>query len=114
MHSVLHSDSIMSHANEKHIPRKKFASISSVDDANTFIQAPSIEDAASPGTISEVSSRLGDSLQEGDLITGIIDIANECAYMVPPVEGKGRNRENKAMVCARSHLAGHAQRICSP
>jgi len=48
--------------------------------------------------VQEAFSRRGDSLQEGDLVTGTIDIANERAYMVAPNNRAGRD-EALVRVC---------------
>ena len=50
------------------------------------------------------SGQRGDSLEEGCLVTGIIDITNERAYMVPSAQDKDKD---EAMVRPYLCLAGH-------
>ena len=55
------------------------------------------------GTVSELSSGCGDSLQEGDLITGAINIANERALMATmshTIKNEDRVVEKERLVCA--------------
>ncbi|KAF9643409.1 hypothetical protein BDM02DRAFT_3132452 [Thelephora ganbajun] len=62
-----------------------------------FIQAAgSIEDG-SIGSISETSSQRGESLREGDLITGIIDLSNEHAHMVSAIRNEDHASQRKAL-----------------
>ena len=57
----------------------------------------------------EASGQRGDSLREGDPTTGVIDIANELAYMVPGIRGEDHAGEKKEMARATtwSHLEDH-------
>ena len=71
--------------------------------------ASSTQDRSSNGT-SKASSHRGDSLREGDLITGIVDITNERVYMVPGIGSEDCAEEKKEMVRAYSHPVGHLTR----
>ena len=66
----------------------------------------STQDRSTNGT-SKASSHRGDSLREGDLITGFVDITNERVYMVPGIGSEDRAEEKKEMVRAYSHPVGH-------
>jgi len=76
----------------------------------TFPNLAMVRAAASEvSTVSEtpeVSTVTVNNLEEGDFITGFVDITNERAYMVPPVENwdhaYGKNREVRACL----HLVG--------
>jgi hypothetical protein len=70
---------------DKHISQSKFADIPAVGDKGEFVQAPCSIEGRSTSSVLQVSSQHGESLREGDLITGIIDIANERTRMVPTI-----------------------------
>ena len=56
-----------------------------MSDITTFPQAVSRPEDESVSGTPEASGQRSDSLREGDPITGVIDIANELAYMVPGI-----------------------------
>lgn len=93
---------------DQHASQTKFATIPPLhDDEGPFIQAVcSIEDGKSSG-MSEASTQRCISLREGDLITGIVDVTNERAHMVPEIRHKGRDDEKKALVRACVRPADH-------
>ena len=51
--------------------------------------------------VSAAFSRGDIRLEEGDLITGTIDISNERVYMVPPIQDSNRMDEKKALHCRK-------------
>jgi len=57
--------------------------------------------------ISGPASRLGDWLQTGDLITGIINVKHERAYMVPAIRNPERAQEKAQVVYIRLPPADH-------
>jgi len=93
--------------NDKHISQSKFADIPSIGDIGKFIQAPCSIESRSTSSISQIHSQHSESLQEGDLITGIIDITNECTYMVPTIQDASCSDEKEALVCAYAHLVDY-------
>lgn len=85
----------------KHLSRKKFRNLPAIGNIPAVIQAPSSDDNAS--SISELSSGYGESLREGCLITGAIDITNERARMVtmaPGIKNEDRAGEKENLVRA--------------
>jgi hypothetical protein len=89
---------------DQHISQDTFANIPAVyEGETTFIQAPRSTGGGSVRSISEASSQCGRSLREGDLITGIIDVTNERAHMIPA----NRAEEREELVCASVHSANH-------
>jgi len=57
--------------------------------------------------VSDISSTTGKSIGEGDLVTGIIDIANMRTYMVPPVNNWDRAKGKNDVVRVYLHISGH-------
>ena len=73
--------------------------------------SPSAGDIADE--VSEISDATAKSLGEGDLVTGIIDIANVRTYMVPPVKNwdraKGKNDTVRVYLHSVSHVTKHTR-----
>lgn len=88
------------HTDDKHVSQSKFADIPAIGDIGKFIQAPCSVESRSTGSISQISSQYSKSLREGDLITGIINITNERAHMVPAIQDASCSDEKEALVSA--------------
>ena len=84
-----------------------------VGDMNEPVQAlRSTKDVGVDGA-QEASSRHGDSLLEGDLVTGTINIANDRAYMVVPHRNMDKGGKNGAVVRVCLPLTGRPTHITS-
>lgn len=66
--------------------------------------SPSVSSDASDD-VSDISRDTAKSLEEGDLVTGFIEITNLRTYMLPPV--KNWDRANGKNDAVRSHLHLH-------
>jgi hypothetical protein len=95
------------HTQDKLISKKGFAGTLSARDVVVSVQSVSSTEDESTDDSSKASSHRGDSLREGDLITGFVDITNKRVYMVPGVGSEDRAEEKKEMVRASSHPVGH-------
>jgi hypothetical protein len=86
-----------------------------MSDITALSQAASRPEDGNVGT-PEALGQHGDGLGEGDLVTGIIDIADELAYMVHEIRSEDHDREMKEMVRATtwSHLADHLTHLFPP
>ena len=58
----------------------------------------SLESGTTFSRVLGISSRRGSPLQ-GDLITGMIDITHDLAWMLLAIRGEDRTKEKKALVC---------------
>jgi hypothetical protein len=95
------------HTQDELISEKEFAGTPSAHDMIVSVQSvSSTQDRSTNGT-SKASSHRGDSLREGDLITGFVDITNERVYMVPGIGSEDRAGEKQEMVRTCSHPVGH-------
>jgi len=113
----LDSDSIMAlfRSFDRHYTEHKFALIPAVyDDENPFIQAACSIGDGRDSSVSEASTKRGISLREGDLISGLIDITNERAHMVPEIRNKDREGDKKELVRACVRPAGHLSNLTYP
>ena len=63
-------------------PRKKLVIILSVVDTDGFLRPPGLIMGGSASGLLEIFGLCGDSLREGNLATGITDIAGECMHTV--------------------------------
>ena len=61
-------------------------------------------DESTSTCVSEISSHRLSLLQEGDLITGMIDISQERVHMLPAIRDDDRAAEKQALVCLTSPL----------
>jgi len=86
--------------------QKGFAHLPKVGDSVPGISQPrgSLDSGSISSRFSGISSRRAAQLEEGDLITGTIDITHERAYMLPPIQDEDRADEKKALVCTRFSL----------
>ena len=78
-----HSYSPMSLIQGNHLSQGRFASLPEIGNIPGFSQAKASLKASS--TVSSISTKCDNRLQEGDLITGTINVAHERAHMVPAV-----------------------------
>jgi hypothetical protein len=75
-----------------------------MSDITALSQAASRPEDGNVGT-PEALGQHGDGLGEGDLVTGIIDIADELAYMVHEIRSEDHDREMKEMVRATTWIS---------
>jgi len=102
-------------ASDQHNSQAKFATIPPVEDGDIpFVQAVSSIGDGKTSTASEASTQCGISLREGDLITGLIDITNERAHMVPAIRRKDHENQKKDLVRACVRPAGHLSNLMYP
>lgn len=66
----------------------------------------SLELGSTTGRVSGVSVRRQSKLQEGDLITGTVDISHERAHMLSAMRDEKHEREKRFLVCVYLPLAG--------
>jgi len=92
---------------DNYVSQKGFANLPGVGGIVLGESQPrgSLESGSTSSRVSGVSSQRGSKLQEGDLITGTINLVHERAYMLPAIRDEGRAEEKKAMVCAYLSLA---------
>ena len=86
-----------------HISQARFSRLPAVCGMEVVDQTPCSLESRSEASVSRSPSRQGVSLDEGDLVTGIVNIADDRAHMVPLIEDEGRSRERKASVRANLH-----------
>lgn len=80
--------------------QKRFASPLAIGTIPGYRQPENSLDA--PGTssqVSGVSTARSDWLREGDLVTGIINVTHERAYMVSAIRNPERAEEKARLVC---------------
>jgi len=87
---------------DKYISQKGFAHLPDVGDNIPGVSQPegSLESGSTSSRVSGISNRRTSQLQEGDLITGTIDVTHERTHMLSMIRGEDREDEKKAMVCA--------------
>ena len=88
-------------ADTKQLSQKKFADLPRIGEIPGFVQAPSSLEGGSASDVSEISTNRGNSLQEGDLVTGTVDIANQRVHMVSPAHNAYHARK---LVCTYQHI----------
>jgi len=91
---------------DKYISHRGFAHLPDVGDNIPGVSQPegSLESGSTSGRILGVSGRRVSQLQEGDLVTGTIDITHERVHMLSMIREEDRAEEKKAMVCVCSSL----------
>jgi hypothetical protein len=94
----LRSASIMSRFRtaDDYISRSGFAHLPAIGDIVPELLQP--EGSVTSSRVPGISARRASQLQEGDLVTGTIDITHERVYMLP-VTREDHAEERKAMVC---------------
>ena len=85
---------------KEHVSQPRFTRIPPVGGAPAVVQALCSLGGGSERTPSFYSSQHGASLDEGDLVTGTVDISHERAHIVPAIRDGKRNAEKKALVRA--------------
>lgn len=96
-----HSTSIMARfcAADNYLSHEGFAHFPSIGDSIQGI--PQVKDGS---CVSGISPQGASQLEEGDLVTGTIDIAHEHAHMLSVSQHEDCTEEKKQMVCAYSPL----------
>ena len=90
------------HAEDGHASREGIASLPNVGDPVPGLAQPKANlDGSMSSRASGISDHWLSLVQEGDLITGTIDISHERAHMVPPNDCAA---EKKNVVCTHSPL----------
>jgi hypothetical protein len=84
-----------------YISQKGFAHLPEIGDSipRESQSRGSLDSRSTSARFSGISSRRAAQLEEGDLITGTIDITHERAYMLPTIRDEDRAEEKKALVC---------------
>ena len=90
-----------------YISLKGFAHLPKIGDSVPGEPQPrsSLDSGSVSSRFSGISSRRAAQLEEGDLITGTIDITHERAYMLPAIRDEDHTEEVKALVCTYFSLA---------
>ena len=97
---------------DRHISQKGFARLPKVGVVPSVPQLKGSLDLGSGDTtshLSAMSSRRTSRIEEGDLITGTIDITHERAHMLSAIQDPNRTLEKSELVCA--HLSLISDRI---
>ena len=83
-----------------YISLKGFAHLPKIGDSVPGVSQPrsSLDSGSISSRFSGISSRRAAQLEEGDLITGTIDITHERAYMLPAIRDEDCAEERKALV----------------
>jgi len=91
----------MSYFRDNRLLQKGFASLPNIGNVLGFIQTRgSFDPPSTSGHLSSMAAIAhGVLLQEGDLITGTIDVAHEQAHMVPPIQNPKHEEEESKIVC---------------
>jgi len=91
-----------------YVSHKGFAHLPEVGDSiSGEIQlGGSIGSGNASSRVSGISDRRISQIQEGDLVTGTINIAHERVHMLSTIQEEDRAEEKKAIVCVHLFLTG--------
>jgi len=90
----------MSRFRDNRLSQKGFAHLPAILGAPGFSQARGSLNASSTSSrVSGISAKQAARLQEGDLITGTINIAHKLVCMVPAVQSSKHTEEKTKVVC---------------
>lgn len=101
-------------ARDNHLSHVKFRDLPEIGDIKAVIQpSPSIDGWSPASSVSEISlNNTASGLREGDLVTGIIDLANVRTQMVSIAKNKYRSEEKSQVV--RTHPASAPNHFDQP
>jgi hypothetical protein len=86
---------------DDYVSRSGFAHLPAIGDTVPELLQP--EGSVTSSRVPGISARRASQLQEGDLVTGTIDITHERVYMLPMTR-EDHAEERKAMVCINLSL----------
>ena len=90
----------MSRFRDDCLSQKRFVHLPTIGGVPGFSQARgSLNTSSASSQVSSISTKQAAQLQEGDLITGTINIANKQVCMVPTVQGSEHTEEKTKAVC---------------
>lgn len=92
-------------AADNYISQKGFAHLPKIGDNIPAVFQP--EGSITPSRVSPTFGQHASKLQEGDLVTGSIDIAHERVHMLPSIRDEGHAEQKKALVHTYPSLANH-------
>jgi len=80
----------------------RFSPLPALDGLGWFVQPPASgdvsDDTPDQDNIPDSALKRAASLKEGDLVTGTINVTNECAHMLPAIRNVDRIQEKKLLV----------------
>jgi len=85
---------------DSYVSQKEFARLPKIGDSAPQELQPrgSLDSGSISNRLSGISSQCAAQIEEGDLVSGTIDITHERAYMLPVILDEDRAEEKKALV----------------
>jgi hypothetical protein len=83
---------------DKHVSHSRFATLPQVGDAPEVSRRACSLEEASVSSASGVSSKRRQTLHEGDLVTGTVDVAHERAQMLAAIRAADKEGEKRSLV----------------